>query len=143
MSNWKKLSEADFGYTEALTAAADGTVLGYRLVGASAGPQLVVAGICPSTEHVFDRLLSIPTLPWMRGSLVLIRAGALDNLLSDLSSVSVLGENDRTLVLPFTDTDRIDERTVRRSYHQVLRACASLGMISGRGVMPPGGAEAQ
>lgn len=134
MSNWKKLAQADFGYIEALTATAKGTVIGYRLVGASAGPQLVVAGICPSSEHVFDRLLSIPTLPWMRGSLVLIRTSALDNLLSDLPSVSVLGEIDRTMVLPFSDTEKADETIIRRSYHQVLRACASLGMISGRGV---------
>lgn len=134
MSNWKKLAQADCGYIAALTATAKGTVIGYRLVGASAGPQLVVAGICPSSEHVFDRLLSIPTLPWMRGSLVLIRTSALDNLLSDLPSVSVLGEIDRTMVLPFSDTEKADETIIRRSYHQVLRACASLGMISGRGV---------
>ncbi|AHD03046.1 hypothetical protein [Leisingera methylohalidivorans] len=134
MSNWKKLAEAGHGYVEALTATADGAVVGYRLVGASSGPQVVVAGICPASEHVFDRLLAIPTLSWIRGILVLIRIEALDNLLSVLPSVLASGEIDRTLVLPFSDAEQADGRVIRRSCHRVLRAWASLGMISGRGL---------
>lgn len=135
MADFKNLTKADSGYVEVMTNEKTGMAFGYRLTGASAGPQLVVAGTCPSAEKVFDRLLAIPSLPWMRGNLVLIRLDALDNLLGDLSSLSPLGPVDRTLVLPLPDAKELDETLTLHSYHMVLRACAELGMISGRGVV--------
>ncbi len=135
MTTFRKLTKASSGYVEILTTERTGTDFAYRLVGASAGPQVAVAGVCPSAGRVFDRLLSIPSLPWMRGNLILIRLDALDNLLGELSSLSPLGEIDQTIILPWTDEGAADDALIRRSYHMVLRACADLGMITGRGVV--------
>lgn len=134
MATWKTLTESDAGYVEVLTTSNNGGVFGYRLKGASAGPQVVAAGVCPSAEQVFERLLRIPTLPWMRGALVLIRLDALDDMLGDLNGLAPLGPIDRTIILPWSSANRPSEAEVRRNYHLVLRACADLGMISGRGV---------
>lgn len=134
MTNWKTLSEADAGFVEILTNDRDGTPFGYRLRGNAAGPQLVVAGFCPMAMPIFDRLLSIPTLPWMRGTLVLVRLDILDECLQDLMRLDPLGPVDRTIILPWSHTDEPDTRTLLAQYHMVLRACADLGMISGRGV---------
>ncbi|MEL6102726.1 MAG: hypothetical protein AAFR68_15620, partial [Pseudomonadota bacterium] len=82
MATWKTLTESDAGYVEVLTTS-QGAVFGYRLKGASAGPQVVVAGVCPNAEQVFERLLLTPTLPWMRGTLIVIRLDALDDMLGD------------------------------------------------------------
>lgn len=136
MTRWERLNENESGFVEVLTTARTGTAFGCRLVGAKPGPQLAVAGVCPSAEIVFDRLLSIPTLPWLRGNLILLRLDVLDDILMELSSLSSMGEIDRTVMLPWVDPDQEDRQTLRRSYHMVLRACADLGMISGRGVAP-------
>ena len=134
MSRCKKLSEAKCGYVEVLTTERAGSPFGYRLVGASPGPQIVVAGYCSSAELVFDRLLSNPTLAWICGNLVLINLDLLDDLMSELSSIPRLGTTDQTLILPYIDVGDGDEAIVRHSYHMVLRACADLGMIAGPGV---------
>lgn len=124
---------ATSGYIQVLTTESTGTVYGYRFVGAKAGPQIVVAGHCDSAQEVFDRLIAIPTLPWMRGSMVFVRLDMLDDINADFAALSPLGQVDRTIVLPLADsTDK--ERTIRTAYHAVLRAFAGLGMISGRGV---------
>ncbi|MEL6418525.1 MAG: hypothetical protein AAFQ55_07860 [Pseudomonadota bacterium] len=133
MSTWKTLTESDAGYVEVLTTS-QGAVFGYRLKGASAGPQVVVAGVCPNAEQVFERLLLTPTLPWMRGTLIVIRLDALDDMLGDLHGLAPLGPIDRTIILPWSSANQSNETEVRRNYHIVLRACADLGMISGRGV---------
>ena len=123
----------DSGYVQVLTTESTGTVYGYRFVGAKAGPQIVVAGHCDSAQEVFDRLIAIPTLRWMRGSMVFVRLDMLDDINADFTALLPLGHVDRTIVLPLADaTDK--ERTIRTAYHAVLRACAGLGMISGRGV---------
>ena len=132
--NRKVISERDCGYLEVFSTLKTGRTFGYRLVGASPGPQLVVAGHCGESADIFDRLLQIPTLPWMRGNLVLIRLDALDDLVQDIASIAHIGVVDRTMMLPLGESDRIDEVIQRRTYHSILRTCAQLGMISGRGV---------
>ena len=127
-------SDTESAFLEVLTTQAGGRVFGHRLVGASPGPQAVAAGTCSAAEEVFDRLLSIPTLRWMRGTLVLIRLDALDDPVGELSVLPPIGHVDRTLMLPWPDADTPEDLLVRRSYHMVLRLCAKLGMIAGRGV---------
>ena len=134
MPRWTKTFETESGYVEVLTSDKDGTPFGYRLVGARTGPQVVIAGTCPTSDVIFDRLMSLPTLPWMRGNLVLIRLDAMDGMLGDLTEISSLGEIDRTLVLPWGDKNCLNETAIRRSYHAVRRVCTDMGMISGRGV---------
>lgn len=122
------------GQIDPLTITSTNLVIGHRLIGASAGPQLVVAGVCPSADEVFQRILSIPTLPWMRGNLVLLRLDRLEDAAEVLHEISYIGPIDRTIFLPWPDTETLSKPLVRRSYHMVLRACAELGMIAGRGV---------
>lgn len=122
------------GYTEVFTTEDTGKVFGYRLVGAAAGPQIVVASTCPSARTVFERLLAIPTLPWMRGNLVLIQLDALEDIARDMSSLTSLGAIDRTVILPCDAVNETKEAVTRRNYHLVLRTCAQMGMITGRGV---------
>lgn len=136
MSDRPIIANHDCGYLEVFCTPDTGTPFGYRLVGASPGPQLVVAGHCTASADIFDRLLNIPTLPWMRGNLVLIRLDALDNLVQDIGSIAHIGTVDRTVILPNDADAPLDERAQRRTYHAILRTCAQLGMISGRGVAP-------
>lgn len=128
------LTKTEAGFLEVLTTDWDGTIYGYRLTGAMAGPTLLVAGTCETAEMVFNRLMRIPTLPWMRGTLVLIRLDHLDDIAGDSCKLPTLGPIERTLVLPVIDGGPEVEVQIRRTYHRVLRACADLGMIAGRGV---------
>ncbi|MGJ8603274.1 MAG: hypothetical protein ACSHXH_04035 [Marivita sp.] len=133
MSKRTIIAERDAGYLEVFCTQTTGTIFGHRLVGTAPGPQLVVASHCQTSAHVFERLLNIPTLPWMRGNLVLIRLDALDDLVMDITSIAHIGIVDRTMILTENTTD---PNVQRRNYHMILRACAQLGMISGRGVAP-------
>ncbi|WP_457086156.1 hypothetical protein [Marinovum sp. KMM 9879] len=128
--------EADANYVDVLTNTRDGTVFGYRLVGASAGPQVAVLGTCAAAELAFDRLMHIPTLPWMKGNLILIQLDALDDALSQIDSLVAIGPIDRTITLPRANQGGLSEAEIRHHYQTILRACTELGMISGRGVPP-------
>ncbi|WP_157033288.1 hypothetical protein [Loktanella sp. S4079] len=137
MNSWTTMTEQDSGFAEVLATKKTGRPFGYRLQGSSAGPQLVVAAAHPKTEAVFERILRIPTLPWMRGTMVLIKLDALDDLFADLGLLDPLGQVDRTIMLPWADTKAARDRQLRHNYHLILRACTELGMISGRGVSYP------
>lgn len=130
MTTWKTRA-ADCGYLEILTTGA-GIAYGCRLHGASRGPQLAVTGIGAVADRVFDDLLAIPTLPWMRGRIVFIRLDALDG--GD-DGLAALGPVDRTVTLPFHEG--ADAQTLEQARGLVLDVCANLGMIAGRG-LPPG-----
>ncbi|GGE48835.1 hypothetical protein [Actibacterium pelagium] len=134
MSISNKVHETENGYLEVFTTQRTGTEFGYRIVGAKPGPQVVVAGHCTSTVKVFERLLAIPTLPWMRGNLVLIRLDALDDLIHDITSIASIGVVDRTVILADSVSEEGDEKLQRRNYHMILRTCSQMGMVAGRGV---------
>lgn len=129
-----KLQEA--GFVEVLTSNMTGDVIGYRLKGAVAGPQLVVAASCAGSEEVFTRLMRIPTLPWMRGQLLFLRFDAPHTASDRLTELEPVGVIDHTIILPwiFDDADKL--RSIRQIYVMVLQACTRMGMISGRGVPP-------
>ncbi|WP_300062041.1 hypothetical protein [uncultured Roseobacter sp.] len=134
MTHHDSITDTDARYVEVLTTRRCGAVFGYRLAGTAAGPRPVVAGLGNPAEQIFDRLLQIPTLPWIRGQLVLIRLDLLDNAPDDLDSVMAIGPVDRTLTLPWYGLEDPSDSELRRGCHHVLRACSRLGMISGRGV---------
>ena len=134
MSNWHTVAERECGYLEVFTTQFTGTVFGYRIVGSKLGPQVVVAGSCDASTAVFERLLAIPTLPWLRGNLVLILLDALDDIVHDISSIESIGHVDRTIMLANSPTDDGGKALNQKNYHMILRVCAELGMISGRGV---------
>lgn len=123
-------------YVEVLNDRRDARPFGFRIGGVRPGPTAVVAGYSPVAQEIYERLLDLPTLPWLRGSLVLITLDALDVALIDDEMIDLIGPVDRTLHLPFpTRTNR--EAAVREGYWAVLKLCAQLGMISGRGVGRP------
>lgn len=135
-----KSSHAEYascGHVDVLTTSDSGDVLGYKLIGQAPGPQLTVIGACASADQAFDRLLSIPTLPWMRGNLVLIRADTLEHIVTDLASIAQVGPVDRTMILPWSNHQPAEPLLIKRYYREVLRSCAHLGMISGRGIYEP------
>lgn len=120
---------------EVLTSANTGKVIGYCLGGGRPGPNLLVSGFDPLIDQLFDRLLKIPTLPWMWGKLYLVSLNALDEEyygkpLAALEEVFF----DDTVFLPSLDAEIVPKGTVRDSYRTVLRACAGMGMIAGRGI---------
>ena len=132
--------QAGCGFVEVLTRTSDACVFGYRIGGARPGPTVVVAGYAPVAPDIYDRLLKLPTLPWMRGTLVLVTLDTLDAALIEEELVGQIGPVERTIHLPYPDR-RDSEPEIRRGYWTVLKACARLGMISGRGVAADGGRE--
>lgn len=121
------------GFVEVLNDARDARPFGYKIGGARPGPTVVVAGYAPVAHDIYDRLLKLPTLPWLRGSLVLITLDALDVTIINEDLANQIGPVDRTLHLPFSANQDHDEAT-REGYWTVLKLCAQLRMISGRGV---------
>ncbi|MBV2361304.1 hypothetical protein KUH32_16185 [Thalassococcus sp. CAU 1522] len=122
-------------FVEILTADG-GDIVGYRLGGARPGPSLMVAGYAPLALQVFDRLLALPTLPWLRGTLTLVSLGALNE------GRTVCGLDhapnqpvDEVLFLPFAADSALQDAASRTGYWMVLRLCAKLGMIDGRGII--------
>lgn len=125
-----KNTETDCSYLQVLVTHASGKVFGHRVIGAKQGPQLVVTGHGRMASRVFERLLGIPTLPWLRGALVLIRLDSIEDADADLDQFADFGVIDRTLALE----DGLVDQVKLRNYRLVLGACTQLGMIDGRGV---------
>lgn len=107
----------------------DGALIGFELTGAQAGPTILVAGISPLLEAVFDRLSALPTLPWMRGKIRM-------HILHHGEAETDLAENiiDEVLYLPGLVVPDLSEEAIKDGYLSVLRLAARMGMISGRGV---------
>ena len=127
------LSECSF--VEVLTTARDGGIFGHKLTGANTGPSLLVAGHRNLVTAILDRLVGLPTLPWMRGAITLI---ILEDLDFDAYSHSMrMGQTDKfdeILCLPYTTDPESTADAALQGYRTILRLCARLGMIAGRGV---------
>ncbi len=95
---------------------------GYTISGGLTGPTLAVYGRPEDVAEAYERLVALPGLSRLRGSLILAFGAPDDTFevdaLIDLSS-SVLSA--RT-------------RIAHNNYWTILSHCADLGMISGRGV---------
>ncbi|MEO9898955.1 MAG: hypothetical protein ABJD13_13440 [Paracoccaceae bacterium] len=115
-----------------------GPVIGYHVAGRKVGPNLLVAAQTNETNEVFRRLLSIPTLPWLRGNLFLLR---LDNTRQSIAQLmpKVIGEHLTELDGQLLLTGR---KSANAGYWTILRFCTHYGMISGRGVPAPALAKA-
>ena len=113
---------------------ATGLQLGHRLAGKRAGPSVLVLAHAPMADILFQRIAALPTIPWMRGTLYLVAHEALDTIhaCNDMDDVVI----DQSLVLPFPQSFQSQEAAVIQGYHEILRFCAALGMIEGRGVRP-------
>ena len=137
-NNTTKITDAyECSAVEILTPKNTGNVIGYCLGGGRSGPNLLVSGFDPLIENLFNRLTEIPTLPWMWGQLYLVNLNALDveyegDPLRSLDEV--LFED--MIFLPPLDAALDVVGSMTESYRMVLRACAGMGMIAGRGISP-------
>ncbi len=111
------------------------TDLGYIVGGHRPGPNALIAGYQPVADRVFDALLALPSLPWLRGTLYLVRLEALGGGLAagDAEALSDV-RFDRTLILPLRAASPGGSDLTTACYRRVLGLCAELGMIQGRGL---------
>lgn len=122
-----------------LVAPEGGDTIGYRVDGAESGPTLLASGYRATITPVFQRLARLPSLPRLRGHLLLayvddIHIPACETKLDRLFDEAI----DRSVFLAFErwpETEpAIVARFERESYWTILKVCANLGMISGRGI---------
>lgn len=133
MQNQDLAKDITFNFVDVLSNKEQKVVLGYRLNGAKPGPTLQVNGSGEIANTVYDRLMSIPTLPWMRGRFVLLRQDLISGTLAELEDFQLTQPVDvRISIDRFLPTET--EIAVRRNQRNILRAATELGMISGRGV---------
>lgn len=115
-----------------------GTVIGHRVGGTLAGPQVLVAGISPLSDLVYKRLLAIPTLGWMRGQLTLVNLTKLDAFELEVGDAGIATETpDEVMFLPYDCDPAHYDQVSKEGCWAILRLCTQLGMISGRGVRVP------
>jgi|SRR6056297_2350626 len=147
MENWKTSSaapvEGDPQKSHILEMHLPGSNrrFGFRVGGLVNGPDVVVACQAALARQVYQRLLLIPSLNRLKGQLFLISLDRLDDL-QDFGSLrgllGVSGPIDHILTLPSVELDTLDETAatelVRRNYYAVLRLCARMGMVQGRGI---------
>lgn len=107
------------------------TPVGYHVAGMRRGPTLLVAGQGDVIGAAYRRILTLPSLPWIRGNLLLVhfedKYPDLDTKILDEAATRFSAVDD-TLHLIGSADDRQDV------YWTILRFVAQYGMISGRGV---------
>ncbi|WP_439153727.1 hypothetical protein [Yoonia sp.] len=107
--------------------------VGYRLGGYRPGPTIAVTGHSPVADIVYDRLLRVPTLAWMRGTMILMHMDLTEgHSLHQILGIERGAQIDRVVVLPHLHT----KAALDLGYWHVLQVCTHLGMINGRGVRP-------
>lgn len=96
-----------------------------------AGPVVAVCAFGAVAELLFSRLQSLPTLPWLRGRLHLIRVDELGCVSQVPNSI----DPDEIIMIEAPDSQKDQAAAAESGYWDVLRLCASLGMIEGRGIV--------
>jgi hypothetical protein len=126
---------SDNRFVEVLTNPQSGMEIGYTLGGAKSGPRFLVVGHAPIIDKIYERLIALPTLPWVCGQIFLVPLDDMDE--SELSDVlAQLPESsfDEAILLPIMDSQATQIQTVHHGYWKVLRLATQLGMIAGKGV---------
>lgn len=122
-------------FVEVLTAEMSGEAIGYCFGGGRPGPNALVAGDRRLMNALFERLNTLPTLPWMWGRLYL---GTTENIervgLKDIKNGLANLHFDGLVMLPYLAGAKTHAISVDRAYWGTLRLCRNLGMIVGRGV---------
>lgn len=124
-----------------------GDVIGYRIEGAENGPTVVATGFRSAVAPVFHRLAQLPSLPRLRGRLILTFADEIDRPESGLCLDTLVdGPAEGPAGAPADDAIFFGYQSLpgmtaearlaieREVYWTILRHCAALGMITGRGV---------
>ncbi|WP_152456152.1 MULTISPECIES: hypothetical protein [unclassified Roseivivax] len=131
----------DKPYIEELRSKDRRRCFGFKVGGSLVGPTAMVACQAVLARQVYQRLLLIPSLNRLRGQLYLVAWEELDdaqNFAALKADLGITKPVDRSLALPMRDLNNIPDTEadaiIRQGYWQVLRLCADLGMIDGRGV---------
>lgn len=119
--------------------AATGDVVGYAVRGAKPGPRALVVGRRGAASDAYHRLTQLPSLPRMQGELLLMFDEALDDPYSGVTRDGLYDRDIDGSIYLSVDAEAIRERSRRaharkEAYWSILRLCAQLGIISGRGV---------
>lgn len=119
---------------DVITDAAQEAPLGYEICGAFAGPTLLVAGHAAVADLVYDRLMKLPTLGWMHGTLVLVFLDRMERHGLDFHISRMAGPApDELVFLPY-DLDPSRHATAAQDgFEAALRVSARLGMFSDLG----------
>lgn len=115
-----------------------GDLIGYRIGGHTPGPEVVIVGYRSASAEAFHRLAQLPSLPFLLGQVTLIYQEALEDQQSGFGYAALSRRHiDGSLFISY-DADNMTEDSLGRmrsdAYWSVLRLCARLGMINGRGV---------
>ena len=126
-------AKSDAALVEVITDAKHGEPLGFEICGAFAGPTLLVAGHAAVADMVYDRLMKLPTLSWMHGTLVLVFLDRMEREglafhVQDMTNP----EPDDLVFLPYDLDPSHHAVAAEAGYDTTLRASARLGMISSR-----------
>lgn len=122
-------------HVEVLTCPSNGSLVGYSVQGSRPGPNILVSGHSPMAQKIFDMLMALPTLPWLRGSITLIFVEVFDQDVLPRANAHIPKDRlDELLFLPFCPDQDTEDCAVKEGYWSILRLCARLGMIDGRGV---------
>lgn len=105
--------------------------LGYEICGAFAGPTLLVAGHTAVADLVYDRLMKLPTLAWMHGTLVLVFLDRMERHGLDFHvSRMTTPAPDDLVFLPYDLDPSHHAAAAQDGFEDALRVSARLGMIS-------------
>ena len=118
-------------------AGADQGSNGHVCGGLRPGPVVVVSGFTALASPVYDRLLELSSLPFIRGTLLLVYTDRLGKTPRQFETIQAV---DELLFLPFVEVDSADATDLaearEEAYWTILSLCARLGMIAGRGIPP-------
>jgi len=125
--------------SQELTHAISGATIGYRISGGTAGPRALAVGRRQDAQDAFERLALLESLPRLRGELFVLFEDAVDDETSGIAEARLLDTRfDGKIFIAYQDVLPADSAAQRdqdrAAYWTVLRLCARLGMISGRGV---------
>lgn len=120
---------------EVLTDVSGQRTIGYKLGGYRVGPSVLVAGHAPIAAKVYDRLMRLPTIGWMHGSLTLVFLNELEqNGFQIYFGPRIEPRPDELHFLAYHLDPTHHAEAAEAGYWSTLRLCARLGMISGRGI---------
>jgi hypothetical protein len=121
--------QAECKFVEVLTSETSGEIIGHRFAGSQSGPNALIAGDADLIASIYNRLIGMPTLPWVRGSVYLVEIDGIE--LFDMRDVkSCLSDVvfDEIILLPNGQTEPVRQHAVHRAYWALLRLCRQLGM---------------
>lgn len=114
-----------------LHVAVSDAAVGYQVAGSRAGPSLLVVGLGREADVAFRRILALPNLPWLRGTLSMMCLEDTDRG-RDAVMLDQVSDKIGTIDGCLHVTGPMGH--ANEAYWTILRFCAGYGMISGRGV---------